>query len=238
MKTRHAGATKAREEDHAFRSVPADRPPRPHTPDRGGRPAHVLPIGVNGSTPDVAQRIGFPEGLNRARALLAEAGLPDGFSVDPSCGHAAVAGVSDHLLAQKSGADRARGRIDARLNPMEQVTMRTESVGGRSTAVITFRNPPAVENELWVAATVERVARRVGWTPPREHVELVPRAAAEPDTARARERSIECRRRIVDQAHVIMLFQPTYHVAVRSSDAAIPLTAAGWMAELGGARPA
>lgn len=115
--------------------------------------------------------------------------------------------------------------------------MRTEFVGGRSTAVITFRNLPAAENARWAAATVERVARRVGWTPPREHVELVQRAATEPHTAGARDLWIECQRRIVDQAHLIMLFQPSYHVAVRSSDAAFPLTAAGWMAELGAARP-
>ena len=121
---------------------------------------------------------------------------------------------------------------------MDQVNLRTQFTGGRSTSVLTFWNPPAVENELWAAATVERVARRVGWTPPPDYAQLVQRAATEPDTAKAAELWIEYQKRMVDQAHLIMLFQPIYQVAVRSSVAAFPLTAAGWMAELGGAKPA
>lgn len=202
------------------------------------RPAHFLPIGVNGSTEEIARRIGFRQDLERARALLAEAGAPNGFSFELSFGQAAIAGVSYQMLAQKIQADLARVGIEVRLNPMDQVNLRTHFTGGRSTAVITFWNPPAVENELWAAAAVERVARRVGWTPPREYVELVQRAATEPDTAKAAELWVEYQKRMVDQAHLIMLFQPIYQVAVRSSVAAFPLTAAGWMAELGGARPA
>lgn len=202
------------------------------------RPAHFLPIGVNGSTPEIARQVGFRQDLDRARALLAEAGVPNGFSFELSYGQAAVAGVSYQLLAQKIQADLARVGIEAKLNPMDQVNLRTQYTGGRSTAVLTFWNPPAVENELWAAATVERVARRVGWTPPREYVELVQRAAHEHDTAKAAELWVEYQKRMVDQAHLIMLFQPIYQVAVRSSVAAFPLTAAGWMAELGGAKPA
>lgn len=202
------------------------------------RPAHFLPIGVNGSTPEIARQVGFRQDLDRARALLAEAGVPNGFSFELSYGQAAVAGVSYQLLAQKIQADLARVGIEAKLNPMDQVNLRTQYTGGRSTAVLTFWNPPAVENELWAAATVERVARRVGWTPPREYVELVQRAATEPDTAKAAELWVEYQKRMVDQAHLIMLFQPIYQVAVRNSVAAFPLTAAGWMAELGGAKPA
>lgn len=202
------------------------------------RPAHFLPIGVNGSTEAVAREIGFRQDLDRARALLAEAGVPGGFAFDLSYGQAAVAGVSYQLLAQKIRADLARVGIDARLNPMDQVNLRTQFTGGRSTSVLTFWNPPAVENELWAAATVERVARRVGWTPPPDYVALVQRAATEPDTAKAAQLWIEYQRRMVAQAHLILLFQPIYQVGVRSTVASFPLTAAGWMAELGGARPA
>ena len=43
---------------------------------------------------------------------------------------------------------------------------------------------------------------------------------------------------MVDQAHYVVLFQPVYQVAVSSNIKAFPLTAAGWLAELGGAQPA
>ena len=42
---------------------------------------------------------------------------------------------------------------------------------------------------------------------------------------------------MVDAAHHFVLIQPVYQVAVRSVSG-LKLTAAGWMAELGGAKPA
>ena len=41
---------------------------------------------------------------------------------------------------------------------------------------------------------------------------------------------------MVYRANLIVLFQPIYQVAVRRSVGVFPLTAAGWMAELRGAR--
>ena len=43
---------------------------------------------------------------------------------------------------------------------------------------------------------------------------------------------------MVDAANHFVLIQPVYQVAVRKSVAGLQLTAAGWMAELGGAKPA
>jgi peptide/nickel transport system substrate-binding protein len=43
---------------------------------------------------------------------------------------------------------------------------------------------------------------------------------------------------MVDAAHHFVLIQPVYQVAVRKNVSGLKLTAAGWMAELGGAKPA
>jgi peptide/nickel transport system substrate-binding protein len=43
---------------------------------------------------------------------------------------------------------------------------------------------------------------------------------------------------MVDAAHHFVMIQPVYQVAVRKSVADLQLTAAGWMVELGGAKPA
>ena len=45
------------------------------------RPAHFLPIGVSGSTEEIARQIGFRQDLDKAKELLAKAGFPGRFRV-------------------------------------------------------------------------------------------------------------------------------------------------------------
>ncbi len=202
------------------------------------RPASFLPIGVRGSTEEIAKQIGFHEDLDKSRQLLKQANLPDGFEFELSYGNAAIAGISYQTLAQKLQSDLRRVGIRAKLNPMDQVNLRTQYLGGRSQSVITFWNPPAVENKLWAAATVERVSRRVDFHPPADLVALINRAAAEADKDKASELWVEYQKRMVEFANLIILFQPIYQVAVRNTVGAFPLTAAGWMADLDAAAPA
>ena len=203
------------------------------------RPAHFLPIGVAGSTEQIAREIGFREDLEKARASLAKAGVPDGFEMEIAYGNAAVAGISYQVLAQKIQADLGRVGIRVRLNPMDQVNLRTVYTQGRAAGgVLTFWNPPAVSNELWAAAVVERVARRVHWDVPPEMTQLVKQAAEEQDAERAAALWVEWQRRAVDVAHHFILFQPTYQIAVRDTIKDFPLTAAGWQLELGKVTPA
>jgi peptide/nickel transport system substrate-binding protein len=201
------------------------------------RPAHFLPIGVRGSTDAIAKEIAFHQDLDKAKSLLQKAGLAEGFEFDLSYGNAAIAGISYQTLAQKIQSDLARVNIKAKLNPMDQVNLRTQYLGGKSQSVITFWNPPAVENKLWAAATVERVAKRVDFHPPPELVQLVNQAAAEQDKDKQSKLWVDYQKQMVDFANLIILFQPIYQVAVRNEVAAFPLTAAGWMADLGDAKP-
>jgi peptide/nickel transport system substrate-binding protein len=203
------------------------------------RPAHFLPIGTNGSTAEVAKQLGFHQDLDKAKKLLAAAGYPDGFSFDIAYGNAAIVGVSYQLLGQKLQADLARVGIKVNLQPMDQVNLRTQFTTGKSTGgVLTFWNPPAVENLLWAAATVERVAKRVHWTPPPELVALIKQAAAEPDLKKQAALWQEYQKQMVDAAHHFILIQPIYQVAVRKSVDDFQLTGAGWMADLHTAKPA
>ncbi len=201
------------------------------------RPASFLPIGVRGSTEAVAKEVGFRQDLDRAKMLLQKAGLADGFEYEISYGNAAIAGISYQTLAQKVQSDLARVGIRVKLAPMDQVNLRTQYIGGKSTSVITFWNPPAVENKLWAAATVERVAKRVGWTPDPALVALINRAAVEENAEKQAQLWIDYQKAMVDQAHYILLFQPVYQVAVSNGIKAFPLTAAGWLADLNGVVP-
>jgi peptide/nickel transport system substrate-binding protein len=202
------------------------------------RPVSFLPIGANGSTEALVKEIGFRQDLEKSKKLLAEAGLPDGFSFDLSYGNASIVGVSYQLLGQKIQSDLARVGIKANLNPMDQVNLRTQYTTGKSSAVLTFWNPPAVENQLWASATVERVAKRVHWAPPQSLKDLVAKAAGEPDQQKQAALWRQYQEAMVDVAHHVILIQPIYQVAVRKTVSDFQLTGAGWTADLGAAKPA
>jgi len=202
------------------------------------RPAHYLPIGVNGSTEEIARQIGFRQDLAKSKELLTKAGLPNGFEFEIIYGNAAVQGVTYQDLGLKIQSDLARVGIKVNLRPVDQVNLRTEYTTGKAKGgVLTFWNPPAVENQLWAAAVVQRVAKRVHWDPPEDIVKLVSQAATEPDQKKAAELWVEWQKRVVDVAHHFILFQPVYQIAVRSTIRDFPLTAAGWMLDLHGVTP-
>ena len=57
-------------------------------------------------------------------------------------------------------------------------------------------------------------------------------AAAEPDAAKRSALYLEYEKALIDQASLLILFQPIYQFAVRNTLKTFPLTAAGWEAEL------
>jgi peptide/nickel transport system substrate-binding protein len=201
------------------------------------RPATFLPIGTVGSTEAVAKQIGFHEDLDRAKKLLSDAGRANGFSFQLAYGNAAIAGVQYENLAQKIQADLGRVGIKAELAPMDQLNLRTMYLGGKAQAVLTFWNPPAVENWLWSAATIDRVSKRIHWDVPTDVRQLVHDAAAERDPAKSAALYRTYQEVMVDQANHFVLIQPIYQIGVRRSVGGLELTAAGWMAELKGTRP-
>jgi peptide/nickel transport system substrate-binding protein len=115
---------------------------------------------------------------------------------------------------------------------MDQVNLRTQYTTGKSTAVLTFWNPSGVETDGWASATVQRVAKRIHWTPPDDLVKLVAQAAAETDAQKRSALYVEYEKAMIDQANLIVLFQPIYQFAVRDAIKQFPLTAAGWEVEL------
>ncbi|MDT7952607.1 MAG: ABC transporter substrate-binding protein [Acetobacteraceae bacterium] len=201
------------------------------------RPATFLPVGVLGSTQADADKLAPKEDLAQAKQLLQKAGFPDGFEFELSYGQAVIDGVSYGTIAQKLQADLSRVGIQVKLNPMDQVNMRTQYVTGKTTAALTFWNPPAVNNYLWAGAATQRVAKRVHWTPSEQVLKLVRDATGEADRDKQAQLWIEFQKELVDQANLVVLFQPIYQVAVRDSVGTFPLTAAGWLADLSGAKP-
>jgi peptide/nickel transport system substrate-binding protein len=196
------------------------------------RCASFIPIGMYGSTKDTTGQIGYHEDLDKAKVLLKAAGFADGFEFKLSYGDAAVSGLSYAVLAQKLQADLARVGIKVVLDPMDQVNLRTQYTTGKSHAVLTFWNPSGVEIDGWASATVQRVAKRVHMTPSPELVKLTQDAAAETDPVKKSAMYVDYQKAIIDQANLLILFQPVYQFAVRETVKSFPLTAAGWEVEL------
>ncbi len=196
------------------------------------RCASFIPIGLYGSTETTTKTIGWHQDLDRAKQLLQKAGLTGGFEFKLSYGDAAVSGLSYAVLAQKLQSDLARVGIKVVLDPIDQVNLRTQYTTGKSTAVLTFWNPSGVETDQWAEASVRRVAKRIHWSPDPALIKTVEEAAAERDAKKRSALYVEYEKALIDQASLLILFQPIYQFAVRSTLRTFPLTAAGWEAEL------
>ena len=85
---------------------------------------------------------------------------------------------------------------------------------------------------------MQRVAKRVHMTPSQELVKLTQDAAAETDPAKKSAMYVAYQKAIIDQANLLVLFQPIYQFAVRDTLNTFPLTAAGWEVELFQVTPA
>lgn len=202
------------------------------------RPASFIPVGLGGSTTDLTREIGYRQDLDKARALLAQAGSPNGFAFDLSYGSGAdVGGVSYEVVAQKLQADLARVKIQANLKPMEQGNLRTAYRKGDLAATITFWNPDAMDASLWADPTVQRVAKRVRWEPDAAAVSLAKQAAGELNLPKRDALYVQFQKLLMDQANLCVLFQPVYSHAIRDSITGYQLTAAGWQVDLYDIKP-
>ena len=196
------------------------------------RCASFIPIGLYGSTRETTKQIGYHQDLDRAKQLLQKAGFPDGFEFKLSYGDAAVSGLSYAVLAQKLQSDLARVGIKVNLDPMDQVNLRTQYTTGKSTAVLTFWNPSG-RRDRWLGVgdgAARRQARALDAA--RRLVKLVGRRRRRPMRKKRSALYVEYEKAMIDQANLIVLFQPIYQFAVRDMIKKFPLTAAGWEVEL------
>lgn len=203
----------------------------------GVRPASFIPYGIGGSTKEFVERTRYRHNPAKARELLARAGLADGFEFDLAYGQAAIAGASFPVIAQKMQSDLAKAGIRMNLKPMDYANLRTAYYQGKTQAVVLSWNLNAVEPWLWGSAAVERVAKRLHWDVPAQVRGALAAAAAERNAARQAALYQDFQSLLIDQANLLVLLQPVYRVGYRKRVKDFRITGAGWMAELGAARP-
>lgn len=202
------------------------------------RPPSFLPAGIAGTTVEQTKAFGFREDLAKARAMLAAAGVPNGFEFELIFPSAAYFSTSYALMAQKIQSDLARVGIRMTLRPMDNVNWRAQFNGGKAQATIAPWTSPSPNPYLWTGASVQRVAKRMGWEPSAEINALVAQGAAEIDPAKQAAIYERYHRILVDSANYVTLMQPIYRIAAHRNVANVRLTANVWKMELAQVRPA
>ncbi len=202
------------------------------------RPPSFQPGGIAGTTLEQTREFGFKEDLAKARAMLVAAGVPNGFEFEMIFPSAAYFSTSYALMAQKIQADVARVGIKINLKPMDNVNWRAQFNGAKSQATIAPWTSPSPNPYLWTGASVQRVAKRMGWEPSAEINELVTQGAAEVDVAKQAVIYKRYQQILIENANYVTLMQPIYRVAAHKNVANVKLTANVWKMELAQIRPA
>jgi peptide/nickel transport system substrate-binding protein len=201
------------------------------------RPPSFIPIGAAGVSEAMAKQIGFKEDLPKARRLLKEAGLPDGFSFELIYPNTPYFSTSFQLIAQKIQSDVSRVGIKIDLKPMDTVNWRTQFNTGKAQSVLAFWTATAPNPYIWASASVQRLAKRMYWEPSTDILELVDNARAEPDVQKQNAMYLKYQQTLIDQANYVMLLQPIYRVAVNKAVTGVELTANIWKMDMKKIRP-
>ncbi len=202
------------------------------------RPASFLAIGMAGSTEDLTGKIGYHRDVAKAKALLAEAGYPDGFSFELSYPSTSFGGIPYDVLAQKIQSDLAEVGIKMTLEPMTTTNFTSKFKGAQSVAAMWEWVPDIPDPYTWTAPAVQRLADRVHWAPADATTALVMKSASTTDMAEAAALNESFLTELAANAHYIVLFQPVYRVATSTAISGYHVTAAGWLTDLADIKPA
>lgn len=202
------------------------------------RPPSFLPGGIAGTTLEQTKEFGTKEDLAKAKTLLAAAGVPNGFEFELGYPNAAYFSTSYQLMVQKIQADLGRVGIKMTLKPMDNVNWRAQFNGAKLPATIAPWNSPSPNPHLWAGASVQRVAKRMGWEPNAEILDLVNKGAAETDPVKQAAFYKRYQQILVDNANYVTLMQPIYRVAAHKNIVDVQLTPNVWKMELLKIKPA
>jgi peptide/nickel transport system substrate-binding protein len=181
----------------------------------GVRPPGMIPIGILGVDPKQAR----PHDPAKAKQLLAEAGLANGFPVKLNYWTAPLLGVPPEPLAAKLQADLGAVGIKVTLEPKERSVMLTEYRQGKPQLMLASWSPDYLDPHPWADAFYRKggpAAKRVFYDDPRA-VELVAAGDRELDAKKRASIYRELTQVALDDVPFIMLIQPKSFVGVNPS---------------------
>jgi peptide/nickel transport system substrate-binding protein len=177
----------------------------------GEQPPAMLPIGVLGVDKAMARK----RDLAKAKALLTEAGYPNGLSLKLNYWTAPLMGVASEPLAAKIQADLAQAGIKVTLDPKERSIMTAEYRAGKPQLMLGHWGPDFLDSDAWVDAFYAGgvAAKRVKYSNPKVS-ELAATAKKESDPAKRDALYKEMTKIVMDDVPFIMLVQPKSYVAL------------------------
>ncbi len=181
---------------------------------RGGavHPPTTIPLGLIGTDPNLAPK----RDLEKARALMKEAGYEKGFTVKMVFPTATfVGGLPAETLAAKLQADLAQIGITLELEPRETVAWRADYRAGKLAITIADWTPDFLDPHGWAipfAVKGASAAKRVYYENPKAE-ELAIRAGQITDLEERARMYLELQRIFLDDATYIGLIQPKVYIA-------------------------
>jgi peptide/nickel transport system substrate-binding protein len=176
----------------------------------------VFSVGILGLTAADADRLNPKTDLEKAKKLMAEAGLSGGFSfpIEYGTGPSPV-GVTYESIAQKVQADLKKINIDVQLVPEEFLTMLTKYRAKDRTAVISYNAPDYLGPSDWAGQMVLHTwAPRLHYDSPTAK-DLTHKADAEVDPQKRAVLYQQLLQLLVDEGPYVMLVQGKVQVITR-----------------------
>ena len=171
-------------------------------------------FGFNASAP-------FQANVARAKALLAEAGLPNGFSTEllvPT--GPAPGGVRWADVAAKIQSDLAKSGIKVTIKETAQAQLLNIYRAQKGQLVMILWGPDFPDPDGNVTPFTDYAAKSIAWRNQYEDAtaaKLAKQAALEPDPAKRKALYKELTDRILHQGPYVILYQPTTRFALRKS---------------------
>ena len=181
----------------------------------GVRPPGMIPMGILGVDPKQTRQ----RDLNKAKSLLAEAGLAGGFAVKLNYWTSPLLGVPPEPLAAKLQSDLGAAGIRVTLEPKERSVMITEYRQGKPQLMLASWSPDYLDPHPWADAFYRKggpAAKRVYYDNPKA-VELVAQGDREISAQKRAAIYRDLTQVALDDVPFIMLIQPKSYVGVNPS---------------------
>lgn len=178
----------------------------------GDRPPGTIPLGLLG----VDKSMNRKQDVNKAKALLKEAGYPNGFTTKLTY-YQGLLGAPAEALAAKLQSDLAAVGIRVTLDPKERTVAFSEYRGGKSVMILTGWSPDFLDPDPWADAFYKAkgvVPKRLHWENART-TELTLTARKEQDPAKRTALYREIQQIGLEESPHVMLVQPKNYVGVR-----------------------
>ena len=177
----------------------------------GEQPPAMIPLGVLGVDKSVARK----RDVAKAKALLAEAGYPNGFAIKLNYWTAPLLGVPTEPLAAKLQADLAAVGIKVTLEPKERSVMISEYRAGKPQLMLASWTPDYLDPDPWVDAFYAGgpASKRVKYSNPKV-TEMTATAKKEQDPAKRDAMYKEITKIVLDEVPFVMLIQPKSYVGL------------------------